>query len=92
MSKLYGRIKMVVNTHDEIIHMDSETAETYGGNYIESPEVDDELGLEVVHKPTILEKYGVHCDPLKNSFHASLYKQFEDKGYLSPKQLKALGG
>ena len=53
-------------------------------------EVDDDLGLEVVEKPTIWEKYRVQCDPDKNSFHESLYKQFEQKGYLSPKQVDAL--
>ena len=52
--------------------------------------VDDELGLDIVQKPTIWEKYRVQCDPTKNSFHESLHDQFERKGYLSPKQVDAL--
>ena len=55
-----------------------------------SREVDNDLGLEIVEKPTIWEKYRVQCDPDKNSFHESLYRQFEQKGYLSPKQVNAL--
>jgi len=52
--------------------------------------IDDELGLPLVVKPTIWEKYGVVCSPNENDFHASLYDQFERKGYLSPKQINAL--
>ena len=52
--------------------------------------IDNDLGLEIVEKPTIWEKYRVQCDPNKNSFHKSLYDQFERKGYLSPKQVEAL--
>ena len=52
--------------------------------------IDDELGLPLVNKETIWTKYGVECHPDKNSFHKSLHEQFEKKGYLSPKQLKAL--
>ena len=53
-------------------------------------QIDTELGLEIVQKPTIWQKYGVNCDPDDSNFHKSLYDQFERKGYLSPKQVKAL--
>ena len=53
-------------------------------------ELDDELGLEVVEKLSIFDKYGVQCNPDKNSFHRSLFTQYEKKGYLSPKQIDAL--
>jgi hypothetical protein len=54
-------------------------------------EVDDELGLELVpDKPSIFAKYGVQCDPTKNSFHKSLYDQYQARGSLSEKQINAL--
>ena len=53
-------------------------------------EIDEDLGLEVVQKPTIFEKYGVHCDPNKNSFYRSLFDQFEKRGSLSERQINAL--
>jgi len=60
---------------------------------IDPVELDDELGLPIVkqvEKPSIFVKYGVQCDPDKNSFHASLHRQYHEKGYLSPKQVNAL--
>ena len=57
---------------------------------VDPKEVDDELGLEVVEKLSIFDKYGVQCNPDKNSFHRSLFTQYEKKGYLSPKQIDAL--
>ena len=54
-------------------------------------DIDNDLGLPLVpEKPTIFEKYGVHCDPDKNSFHKSLFDQYQRKGYLSEKQINAL--
>jgi len=80
------------------IHTDMEL--TYGegselfiekfDRYHKPIELDDELGLPLVAKDTIFTKYGVNCDPDKNSFHKSLFDQFENKGYLSPKQVNAL--
>ena len=87
---------MVVDSSNMIVYMDSDTAETYGaeqkGSMLleQTPEIDDELGLEIVQKKTIFQKYGVHCDPNKNSFYASLHRQFEKNGSLSEKQVNAL--
>ena len=81
---------MVVNERNEIIHMDDDMADSYGVTYNVSDNIDDELGLEIVEKPSIFAKYGVECDPDKNSFHASLHRQYHEKGYLSPKQVNAL--
>ncbi len=53
-------------------------------------EIDDELGLKVVPKQTIFQKYGVNCDPKANSFQLSLHRQFERNGRLSEKQINAL--
>jgi hypothetical protein len=54
-------------------------------------EIDDELGLELIpEKPSIFTKYGVQCDPTKNSFHKSLYDQYMRRGSLSEKQINAL--
>ena len=80
-----------------IIHTDMEL--TYGEGselFIEKfdryHEADSptELGLPLAVKDTIFTKYGVNCDPDKSSFHKSLFDQFENKGYLSPKQVNAL--
>ena len=53
-------------------------------------EIDEELGLELKPQETIFSKYGVKCDPQKNSFHRSLYEQFQARGRLSEKQVNAL--
>ena len=53
-------------------------------------EVDEELGLAIVPRETILSKYGVQLYPSENTFHQSLTTFFERKGYLTPKQLKAI--
>lgn len=50
--------------------------------------VDDELGLEVVHQPTVFEKYGIKLDSTSNNFHKSLEGFYERNGYLTEKQLK----
>ncbi len=95
---------MVVDSSNTIVYMDSDTAETYGAEQkgrrhqvanipdiqVDPVEIDDELGLEIVQKKTIFQKYGVHCDPNKNSFYASLHRQFEKNGSLSEKQVNAL--
>ncbi len=52
-------------------------------------EVDDELGLEIVQKETVEQKYGVKLDP-RNDFHNSLKEQFEQRGRLSEKQVYCL--
>lgn len=49
-------------------------------------EIDPELGLEVVEKPTIQEKYGIILDP-ENSFHASVQRFFDKNGFITDKQL-----
>jgi hypothetical protein len=49
-------------------------------------EMDSELGLEVVKKPTIYEKYGITLDP-DNTFHASVQRFFDKNGFITPKQL-----
>lgn len=84
---------MVTDSNNTIVHMSTEEAETFGlvMKVVDEPaEVDDELGLAIVSKPTIMEKYGVHCDPDKNSFHKSLFDQYQNRGTLSPKQIQAL--
>ena len=87
---------MVIDSNDNVIFMSGEEALTYDGEEYttmlleQTPEVDDELCLAIVPKQTIMDKYGVHCDPKKNSFHESLYNQFESKGRLSEKQVNAL--
>ena len=50
-------------------------------------EVDDDLGLELVHKPSIKEKYGIVLDTTTNSFHKSIQSFFDRNGYLTDKQL-----
>lgn len=81
----------IIDSSSEVIYMNEDEALTYDTVGYELPKViDDELGLEVVVKETIFEKYGVHCDPKKNSFYESLYRQFEAKGRLSEKQVNAL--
>ena len=52
-------------------------------------EIDDELGLEIVEKPTVYEKYQIMLHP-DNSFHASLQGFFDKNGFLTPKQLNAV--
>ncbi len=88
---------MIIDSNDLIVHMSTEEAETYGAEEYTSMlleqtpvELDGDLGLPVVQKETILQKYGVKCEPDKNSFHKSLHDQFDKKGYLSPKQINAL--
>ncbi len=90
---------MITDSNDTIIHMSKEEAETYDEAVNADPhaqpdsptgEIDDELGLEVVPKQTIFQKYGVNCDPKKNSFQLSLYNQFERNSRLSEKQVNAL--
>ena len=86
---------MVVDKDNVIVHMDSETAESYEAKLVDdynptAKELDDDLGLEVVEKLSIFDRYGVQCNPDKNSFHRSLFTQYEKKGYLSPKQIDAL--
>ena len=68
-----------------------EGAELFREGYVKK--IDDELGLEIVEpveRPSIFAKYGVKCDPAKNSFHKSLYDQYQARGTLSPKQINAL--
>ncbi len=90
---------MVVDQSNTIVHMSADEELTYGltspktepvEDSIYDPEIDDELGLEIVVVQTIFQKYGVHCDPSKNSFYASLHRQFEKSGSLSVKQVNAL--
>ena len=92
---------MVVDSSNMIVHMSTDEELTFGLTSPKTepvyepirqsePEIDDELGLEVVQKKTIFQKYGVHCDPNKNSFYASLHRQFEKNGSLSEKQVNAL--
>lgn len=78
-------------------YVEDDKLESYGehvdqltGEVTQMTELDDELGLPVVPKMTIFQKYGVHCDPKKNSFYESLYYQFEKRGSLSEKQVNAL--
>ena len=52
-------------------------------------EVDDELGLEVVQKETVLSKYGIRLYS-NNSFHTSLQSFFDKTGYLTTRQLEAV--
>ena len=89
MMMTYGEPYVEHNTMEEPKsygeHIDRET-----GEITQLTELDDELGLPVIPKKTIFEKYGVHCDPRKNSFYESLYHQFEKKGSLSEKQVNAL--
>jgi len=86
---------MIIDADNNIVHMSVEEEETYetvptGETYPDPKEMDKDLGLAVVAKPTIFEKYGVHCDPKKNNFHRSLYEQYEMRGTLSIKQIDAL--
>ncbi len=88
---------MVVDQNNIVVHMSADMAETYGAEEYTSMlleqtpvELDEELGLPVVQKQTIFQKYGVHCDPNTNSFYASLHRQFEKNGSLSVKQVNAL--
>ena len=53
------------------------------------PEVDDELGLEIVEQETVYSKYGVYLHK-DNSFHKSLQSFFDRTGYLTPRQLSAV--
>lgn len=50
-------------------------------------EKDPELGLELVEKPTIYDKYGITLDA-DNTFHASVQRFFDKNGFITPKQLK----
>jgi len=52
-------------------------------------EIDDDLGLEIVQKESLEQKYGVTIDP-RNDFHNSLKEQFDSKGYLSKRQIDCL--
>jgi len=52
-------------------------------------EVDDELGLEVVQKETVLSKYGIRLYT-NNNFHISLQSFFNKTGYLTTRQLEAV--
>jgi len=52
--------------------------------------IDDDLGLEIVEKNSILELYGVLINPESNAFHKSLQEQFDRKGFLSEKQINCL--
>ena len=89
---------MVIDSTDTIVYMDADEALSYEDimpygepSFTGKPkELDDELGLEIVQKTTIFQKYGVKCDPNKNSFYRSLYDQFEKRGTLSEKQVNAL--
>jgi len=94
---------MVADKDGNILYMSKDEEETHESidvfkrnhknailDFLGVVEVDDDLGLEIVQKPTIWQKYGVNCDPDDSNFHKSLYDQFERKGYLSPKQVKAL--
>ena len=88
----------IIDADNNIVHMSVEEAETYEEERhhcdpvknFPPKEMDKDLGLAVVAKPTIFEKYGVHCDPKKNNFHRSLYEQYEMRGALSIKQINAL--
>ena len=89
---------MVIDNQDNIVYMDADEALSFeivptDEVYPDPVELDPDLGLPIVKevpRPSIFIKYGVHCDPKKNSFHASLHKQYEAKGYLSEKQINAL--
>ena len=86
---------MVIDSNNNIVYMSTDEAETYetvptGDTYPDPKELDPDLGLEVVVKQTIFDKYGVHCDPNTNSFYASLHRQFEKNGSLSERQVNAL--
>ena len=48
--------------------------------------IDSDLGLEVVDKPTIEEKYGIQLQS-GNRFHDSLRNFFDRTGFLTEKQL-----
>ena len=62
----------------------------YEGYVAQPKEIDDELGLEIVVKETIEQKYGVpKLDP-RNDFHNSLKKQYEQNGSLSRRQVDCL--
>ena len=52
-------------------------------------EIDEDLGLEIVQKETVLSKYGIRLYN-NNSFHMSLKSFFEKTGYLTTKQLEAV--
>jgi len=79
---------MVIDSNNNIVYMSTDEAETY--ETVPTKELDPDLGLEVVVKQTIFDKYGVHCDPTTNSFYASLHRQFEKNGRLSERQVNAL--
>ena len=92
---------MVIDQYDNIIHADKELMATYDEGTkalfkkdinvdLKETKIDDKLGLPILSKPTIFEKYGVHCNPKKNNFHRSLYEQYEMRGALSIKQINAL--
>ena len=51
--------------------------------------IDDSLGLPIVDKPTIFEKYGITIDK-SIPFHRSLDTFFNMRGYLTDRQLNAI--
>jgi len=53
-------------------------------------EIDEELGLPIVKKETIEQKYGLPPLDPRNDFHNSLKEQFEQRGRLSDKQVYCL--
>ena len=75
--------KVVRDTFPEAYNIATEQAE-------DTREIDELTGLPYTDAETIFSKYGVYCKPNKNSFHESLQRQFDSKGFLSPKQVNAL--
>jgi len=53
-------------------------------------EIDEELGLPIVQKETIEQKYGTPPLDPRNDFHNSLKEQFERNGRLSHRQVSCL--
>jgi len=88
---------MVTDNKGTIVYMNKDEAETFGAEEYatmlaeQTPILDSDLGLELIpEQPSIFEKYGVHCDPTKNSFYKSLYDQYQKSGRLSERQIDAL--
>jgi len=88
---------MVTDNKGTIVYMNKDEAETFGyiaptdEVYPDPKEIDSDLGLELVpEQPSIFEKYGVYCDPTKNSFYKSLHDQYQKSGRLSERQIDAL--
>ncbi len=77
-----------IPTNKEVMNLFPHFYEGYKPTTVEV-EVDEELGLEIVHRESLESKY--YLPPLPdNSFITSLRRQFAARGSLSSKQIACL--